>query len=159
MIIVALGPHVAEWTALQKRLQALRLATDAHLVAVISTGNVLWCASRTEADVDTYADQFYRASIAPRRVDLKRGARLDVVQRVADDAVQVARSFAGIYVLVLWFKVKTSAIVASRFVFEGFDEASVRNAITKALPQIEALTLSLPPPDPEPAEGAGKARA
>jgi hypothetical protein len=47
----------------------------------------------------------------------------------------VARSFAGIYVLVL--------------VFEGpFDELGVRRATQAALPAIERLVLSLPPRDP-----------
>jgi hypothetical protein len=47
----------------------------------------------------------------------------------------VARSFAGIYVLIL--------------VFEGpFDEIGVRRATQSALPAIERLVLSLPPRDP-----------
>lgn len=139
-------------------MQALGLATTAHLVAVISTGNVLWCASRTEADVDTYADDFYRASIAPRRVDLKRGARFDVVQR-ADDEVQVARSFAAIYVLVLWFKLKPTAIVASRFVLQGFDETSAcRLPIWSLRRAMERRALERAAPDEPPVNEADRRR-
>jgi hypothetical protein len=154
---VALGSHVPEWKALQSELKQVGKACSARLVAVISTGNVLWCASRTDFDVvDPLADAFYLAVIAPRRQRLKRGERIDIVRRDADD-ICFARTYAGIYVLVVWI---------SRFVDENspdelrsVDENAVRAEMQRALPRIEALTISLPPPDPEPAEGVGKARA
>ncbi len=46
----------------------------------------------------------------------------------------VAQSFATVYILVLWFKAP-------------YDEAWVCAAIKKALPTIEQLTTSLPPPN------------
>jgi hypothetical protein len=129
---------------------------DAHLAAVISVGNVLWCASRTDDGVDALADRFYRVVVSPRRHSLKRGARIDIVRRDADN-VCVARSFAGIYVLVVW--VSRFAVEGSPEVLRAVDEEEVRAKMLRALPRIEALTISLPPPNPEPAEGVGKERA
>jgi hypothetical protein len=54
----------------------------------------------------------------------------------------VARSFAGIYVLIL--------------VYDGeFDELRAERSIADALPRIERLVLALPPLDPRPAPNAG----
>jgi hypothetical protein len=54
----------------------------------------------------------------------------------------VARSFAGIYVLVV--------------VYDGpFDELRAERTIGEALPRIERLVLALPPLDPKPAPNAG----
>lgn len=53
----------------------------------------------------------------------------------------VARSFAGIYVLVLVFR-------------EPFDELRAKRATVHALPIIERLVLALPPRDPVPTSGA-----
>jgi hypothetical protein len=44
-----------------------------------------------------------------------------------------ARSFASVYVLVVWIRC-------------AYDEDLVRAEIQRALPQVEALTVSLPPP-------------
>jgi hypothetical protein len=63
---------------------------------------------------------------------------------VDPDLALLARSFAGIYVLVV--------------VFEGpFDEVRARHAITHALPAIESLVLALPPRDPPPNIAGAKA--
>ncbi len=59
----------------------------------------------------------------------------------------MARSFAAIYVVVIWGDAGQ------------FRESDARSGVQRALPRIEALTVSLPPPNPEPAEGAGKLRA
>jgi hypothetical protein len=125
------------------------------LVAVISTGNVLWCSSRWADDVDVLADAFYLSVMAPRRQRLKRGERIDIVRRDVDD-VCVARSFAGVYALVVWVSRFVDGDVG---VLRVIDEDAIRAAIQSALPRIEALTISLPPPNPEPAEGVGKSRA
>jgi hypothetical protein len=53
----------------------------------------------------------------------------------------VARSFAGIYVLVVVFR-------------EPFDELRAKRATLHALPIIERLVLALPPRDPVPTSGA-----
>jgi hypothetical protein len=41
----------------------------------------------------------------------------------------------------------------------AFDEARVWEAMERALPRIEGLTIALPPPNPDGAEGAGKLHA
>ncbi len=53
----------------------------------------------------------------------------------------VARSFAGIYLLVV--------------VFEGeYDELRAERAIIEGLPRVERMVMALPPLDPEPAPTA-----
>ncbi|HSQ62842.1 MAG TPA: hypothetical protein VLM85_06490 [Polyangiaceae bacterium] len=141
---MALGSHVPEWLGLQLELLKLEYACSAQLVAVISTGNVLWCASRTDRQVDGLCNAFYRTHIAPRRRSLQRGGLADIVVRDGED-VCVARSFAAIYVLVVWIS--------------GAFDPAIRGMIREAIPRIEILTINLPPPSPEPAEGAGKSRA
>jgi hypothetical protein len=156
---MALGSHVPEWSALRSELQGVATGCLASVVAVVSTGNVLWCASRTDAYVDGLADDFYHAQIAPRRRALARGERLDLVQpslqMIGTEGRRLgvhrpysifARSFANIYVLVVWIS-------------GPYDEGAVKAEMERSLPSIEALTVSLPPPNPEPAEGVGKHRA
>jgi hypothetical protein len=77
----------------------------------------------------------------PEIGELSRGGhlRLSLVQ---DGLGLLARSFAGIYVLLL--------------VYEGrFDELKTERHLQQALPLIERLVLGLPPPGP--AEGGGAA--
>ena len=142
---MALGPHVPEWLALKGELVTLAKTCRAHFVGVMSTGNVLWCSNVLD---DRLADAFYLAEIAPRRHELRRGAALDIAVRLGP-RVCVARSFASIYVLVVCGKQRS----------KKFDIVRVRDEIRRALPRIEALTVSLPPPNPSPAEGVGKLRA
>jgi hypothetical protein len=92
---VALGPHIPEWKALQTELQELVRCCSADLAVVISTGNVLWCASSTYEEVDELADRFYRTHIAPKRQSLRRGARLDLVLRDPDEILVVPRGLRG----------------------------------------------------------------
>jgi hypothetical protein len=54
----------------------------------------------------------------------------------------VARSFAGIYILIVVFG-------------DVYDELRVERTIGDALPRIERLVLALPPLDPKPAPNAG----
>jgi hypothetical protein len=142
---VALGPHVAEWAALKRELDQLAMSCRAHFVGVISTGNVLWCANWSDEEL---ADAFYHAEIAPRRAQLRRGMPLDIAVRFGPSFC-VARSFASIYVL----------LVCMNRHDRRTDIVHAREEIRGALPRIEALTVSLPPPNPSPAEGIGKQRA
>lgn len=71
---------------------------------------------------------------------LHRGGHLHD-KHVEDDFAYLARSFAGIYVLVL--------------VFDGaFDELRAERALAISLPTIERLVTALPPLDPTPFAGA-----
>lgn len=77
----------------------------------------------------------------PEVDDLSRGGHLRL-SFVQDDLGLLARSFAGIYVLLL--------------VYDGrFDELKTERHLHHALPLIERLVLGLPPPGP--AEGGGAA--
>ncbi|MFO0668793.1 MAG: hypothetical protein U0235_04070 [Polyangiaceae bacterium] len=72
----------------------------------------------------------------PEMAGLRRGKTLHHVQR-GDDYGYLAKSFAGIYLLVLVFD-------------EAFDELRAERALADALPRIERLVLALPPRDPAP---------
>lgn len=84
-----------------------------------------------------------RVRALPESEELPRGAHLRYTH-MDDQQGLVARSFAGIYVLVL--------------VYPGrFDELKTERQLHSSLPRIEQLVLSLPPPGP--AEGGGSAAA
>jgi hypothetical protein len=84
--------------------------------------------------------------MVPRLAAIQRGTRLDVAKTHGDDRY-VALSFAGIYAVVVWFHA-------------AFDPAVVRARIRRALPEIESLTLALPPSGgPGFDEGAQQVRA
>jgi hypothetical protein len=71
---------------------------------------------------------------ATREHPLNRGGHLHMVSSV-EPPFAAAESFAGVYLLVL--------------LFDGAFAASEVSALVRfALPEIEALTVSLPPPDP-----------
>lgn len=72
----------------------------------------------------------------PSIASLRKGGHLAHVLR-EDDFGWLARSFAGIYVLVLVFD-------------HLFDELRAERAVRDSLPRIERLVLALPPLDPEP---------
>ena len=92
------------------------------------------------------ADRFYRSEFVPRLAGIRKGGRLDIAKVDGDDRY-AAVSFAGIYAVVVWFD-------------RSFDASLVRARIRRALPEIEALTLALPPSGgPGFDEGAGKLRA
>lgn len=68
------------------------------------------------------------AALAPRT--LRNGGRLDFSRSEAP-LFFMARSFAGVYILLLWFG--------------AAPPADARRLVSKALPDIEALTLRMPP--------------
>lgn len=75
----------------------------------------------------------------PEMRKLHKGAHLfDAAS--SPDFGYIARSFAGIYVLILVF-------------VDAFDELRAKRAMARALPRIEGLVLSLPPRDPPPSIG------
>jgi hypothetical protein len=79
----------------------------------------------------------------PELENLHRGGHLSRTVTEQDFAC-IARSFAGIYVLVV--------------VFEGpFDELKAKHGVSQALPIIESLVLALPPRDPPPSIAGARA--
>jgi hypothetical protein len=93
------------------------------------------------ADSEASPEVSYRAIQEVRELPgipaLRRGRPL--LNIVREDAFgYVARSFAGIYLLVLVFDA-------------AFDELRAERALVEAMPRIEGLVLALPPLDPGPA--------
>jgi hypothetical protein len=72
----------------------------------------------------------------PEMAGLRRGRPLHYVAR-REEYGYIARSFAGIYLLVLVFD-------------QAFDELRAEKSLSEALPRIERLVLALPPRDPQP---------
>jgi hypothetical protein len=150
---VALGPDDPIWRKLYLALASLATACGGTFAFVIDEGNGLWCVGLADSGPTTWtphqdraADRFYRDEMLPRLAGLRRGIRLDLVKVDGDDRY-VAMSFAGIYVVVAWFD-------------KPFESTLVRARIRRALPEIEALTLALPPSGgPGSDQAAGKRRA
>jgi hypothetical protein len=148
-----LGPDNPTWKKLYETLAALALACRAPFAFVIDRGNGLWCVGLADSGPttsttheDRAADRFFESEMASRPGEMRRRSRLDVAKVDGDDRY-VAVSFAEIYVLVVWFD-------------RAFETALIRARIRRALPEIEALTLALPPSDdPGSDAGAKKARA
>lgn len=132
---------------------ALRHLLDAcggTLIAVVDEGNGLWCIVRSPRCThvalgreDAAADGFYRSEMAPRALDMRKGAKVSI-QRLEGSHRYVAESFASIYMLVVWFE-------------DAFSPDFVRARIRRALPEIESRIL-LMPPDGGPGRDAGAAK-
>jgi hypothetical protein len=150
---MALGPADATWAALYDALAALAKGCGGAFAFVIDEGNGLWCVGLPDVAPTTMtsgenaaADRFYRAEIVERASALRKGGKLDIAKTDGEDRY-AAISFAGIYAVVVWFD-------------DAFGPALVKARIRRALPNIERLTLSLPPSGgPGADEGAGKIRA
>lgn len=143
---MALGPHVPEWAALARTLGVLAEGAGAANAVVTDAWGHLWC--RAEPLAGPALERVLAVAsrlAADARPPLARGGKIDRT-RADGDASWVARSFAGVYVLVL--------------LHEGpFDPARSRAAIDAHLASIEALTLALPPTSgPDATSGAGRAR-
>ena len=146
-----LGLDNPEWRALYEALADLCDETGATHGAVFDEAPIMWCAYNTDEvtphDVEISATDVFTREVAPIKASVRRGARLSVCRSGRDDALYIAESFAGIYVLALWFRAR-------------FLEELVRARVRIALPKIEALTLALPPPDgPDETSGAGRREA
>ena len=150
---MALGLDDPTWRKLYVSLASLAASCGGTFAFVVDEGNGLWCVGLADSGPttstmheDRSADRFYRAEMVPRLAELRRGSRMDVL-RVDGYDRYVARSFAGIYVVVVWFD-------------GDFEPSLVRARIRRALPEIEALTLSLPPSGgPGRDQAAGRLRA
>ncbi len=108
--------------------------------------------SQTSGGVDRTPDGEGRVVVASRRAlhavrslgelaALHKGKHVRHVAN-AGEAPLLARSFAGIYLLVLVFEAP-------------FDELRAERAMLESLPRIERLVLALPPLNPPPSTGAG----
>lgn len=132
--------------ALNNALLELAAECEASCVAVIDDGNGLWCASHR--GFEQAADRFYRTEIAMQPdVHLRRGKAFHVVRDDPPNRAYLAEAFASIYVVIVFFD-------------RAFDPFTARTRLRAALPRIEALTLSLPPPfGPDAGGGEGQGRA
>ena len=133
------------WNALAAELDSLASASGAENAIVADETSLLWCRARAMTPLDTER-AFSRLAMAlgpDGGRDLARGHKL---RYAAADVppYTYAESFAGIYVLLLWFT-------------EPFVEFRVHGLVHRALPEIERLTVALPPPD-GPDSTAGEAR-
>jgi hypothetical protein len=150
---MSLGPSHPVWTKLYTALASLASECGGTFAFVLDEGNGLWCVGLPHQAPTTFtahenraADRFYRDVIVPKMTSLRRGVHLDVAKVDGDDR-HAALSFAGIYVVVVWFDAP-------------FDPSLVRARLRRALPEVEKLTLALPPYDgPGTDEGAARARA
>jgi hypothetical protein len=129
-----LGPDVPEFRDLSAALERLSSASGAVNAVVLDAWYELWCRAR----VLSFHDQdlvisILRRALASTDKPLQQGGRVHWVDAEGDPP-SFAVSFAGVYVLVLWFDAPAS-------------ELAVRRAVNQALPTIEALTIALPPPD------------
>jgi len=153
---VPLGPENAQWTALQRALGALCNEAGASHVAIFDESCLMWCAyfagsessEATAERLERDGMTLFTRHIAPQKERMRRGARVHVCRcDPAESELYVLESFAGIYVLALWFS-------------DTFPELSALAKVRRALPDIEALTLALPPPDgPDATSGTGAQRA
>lgn len=153
---VSVGPDNPVWVKLYGALSSLAVECEGKFAFVIDVGNGLWCVGLPDAygnarwsttpRQDRAADRFYRDEMTPRLSAIRRGSRMDVAKVDGDDRYY-ACSFAGIYVVVVWFD-------------RAFDPVVARAMVRRALPEIESLTLALPPSTgPGCDAGAMKARA
>jgi hypothetical protein len=163
---MALGPAHDIWEKLYAALRALAEGAGGSFAFLVDDGNGLWCVGLKDtpptiatAPQNEAADRFYRNEVIPHLSALRRGERIEIIRGDVDTAGRpsnatsettdryIGMSFAAIYVVVVWFDA-------------AFPAPFVRARIKRALPEIEALMLSMPPwGGPGTDAGAGKARA
>lgn len=137
------------WRALNEAL--VRLATKSHALTatVMDEGYAVWGEANAEGVVREplldEVERFYRVEIEPRIPEMRHGATVTMHNLTGPD-YYVAQSFASLYVAIIWYG-------------GPFDVFSATEALRAALPEIEAITLSLPPWDgPDAGAGAGAKR-
>jgi hypothetical protein len=128
-----LGPEVPEFRELCATLERVTLASGSANAVVLDAWYEFWCRAR----VLSFHDQdlvisILRRALASADKPLQQGGRIHWTDTEGDPP-SFAVSFAGVYVLVLWFG-------------EAYSELAVRRAVHQALPAIEALMIALPPP-------------
>jgi len=152
---VAIGPSHPVWSKLYNALAQLAADCGGTFAFVLDEGNGLWCVGIPGREPTTMtteqnraADRFYAKEIVPRMSSMRRGAPLTIASPAFEgDDRYLAVTFAGIYAVVVWFEAE-------------FAEALVRARVRRALPEIERLTLALPPSGGPGADaGAKKMRA
>ncbi|MDI1484462.1 hypothetical protein [Polyangium sp. y55x31] len=144
---MTLGITNPEWRELSDELAKLARAANGANAIVFDAWGHLWCRAFYLGELGQPAVlKDARAVLDELPVPLTKGGKLDRV-RESDDCPSYWRSYAGIYVLALYFNRPISVPLVARLV-------------TKALTRIEALTVRLPPPGgPESTAGAGKLEA
>lgn len=121
---------------LDRRLTLLARQCGASCAFVIdTTGQAYGASEPLPDDWATLAEAVGPLVVAATREHpLRRGGHLHLVRSV-EPPFAAAESFAGVYMLMALFEAP-------------FDGAMVSAVVRHALPEIEALTVALPPPDP-----------
>jgi len=134
LLTICLVPDSREWFELRKALEALASTTDASNAYVLDAWDRTWCFARSPKRAcsgDLAA--VVHAAVARRGTPLRRCGKLDVF--VADvGGYAYLRTYGSCYVVMVTFAA-------------AFDDVRIRDAVTAALPRLELLTTSIPPPD------------
>lgn len=140
---MTLGPNTRQWRELRRRLVILAEECGAQNACVLDAWGNLWCSGYVaDWSEQSRAITAVERALAQLHRPLQRGRRLDGRLLHGGEHLYV-RSFANVYLTLLRFP-------------GSFAEDPVRDAVAKALPGIEALTIALPPPSgPGSASGAG----
>ena len=144
---MGLGPNDPRWEGLASALRDLATAANATNAFVVNPSGLVWCrAHQVPRDLYRMVMQETRNALARLTTPLARGGQLEHACADPENPAYF-KSYAGVYVLVLWFAAP-------------YQPLAVRKLVNEALPRIEELTLALPPTDGTPAEGvAAKQRA
>ncbi len=129
--------------SLKDELEALcARALAVNVVVIDANSPVVWGEARAEAGGEVASRHALQAvRDLAEGAGLRKGKHVRQIQG-SGSAPFVARSFAGIYLLVVVFDAP-------------FDELRAERAVLEALPRIERLVLALPPQDPPPDATAG----
>ncbi|MDO9022794.1 MAG: hypothetical protein Q8S73_10375 [Deltaproteobacteria bacterium] len=121
---------------LDQRLTTLTAQCGASCAFVLDTTAQAYGASTPlPDDWSTLVDEVVPLVVAATRDHpLRKGGHLHLMRSV-EPPFAAAESFAGVYMVVLLFETP-------------FVAAEVSALVRRALPEIEALTVALPPPDP-----------
>jgi|JI10StandDraft_1071094.scaffolds.fasta_scaffold562786_2 hypothetical protein len=130
---------------LDARLRTLTSECEASCALVVDTSGQDYGASDLPPDWQRLVrDVEPLVAAATREHPLRSGGHLHLVRSVEPPFV-AAESFAGVYMLLV--------------LFDGaFAASAVTALVRRALPEIEALTVTQPPPDPSEEAGAARMR-